>query len=225
MWFSNACIHKQLEWQREIRERYYHLFVAGVCPWASGARAARPGASRHRADDDASDGVGTGAAFRGSARSLPLAFRTNTAYSRWNEARTLWGGLINNCRNVVRQGNTFFPDDAYHNDLKRRPAAETTSFIKCLRNFLRGPTDDEPRRSLASYVLGVLEMLRSVLPTSFDASLQPLPWRAPPMPTGRYYAAAAAGEGLGDGGRADRKGGLRPGRGTARRCRGRGIGR
>ena len=52
------------------------------------------------------------------ALSLLLVFRTNTAYSRWNEARTLWGGLINNCRNVVRQGNTFFPDDPKHNALK-----------------------------------------------------------------------------------------------------------
>merc|ERR1719291_1135277 len=42
------------------------------------------------------------------ALSLLLVFRTNTAYFRWNEARTLWGGLINNCRNVVRQSNTFF---------------------------------------------------------------------------------------------------------------------
>jgi len=43
------------------------------------------------------------------ALSLLLVFRTNTAYSRWNEARTLWGGVVNSCRNVVRQSNTFFP--------------------------------------------------------------------------------------------------------------------
>jgi ion channel-forming bestrophin family protein len=76
------------------------------------------------------------------ALSLLLVFRTNTAYSRWNEARTLWGGLINNCRNVVRQTNTFFPDDARHNILKRRMAADTAAFCKSLRNFLRGPSDD-----------------------------------------------------------------------------------
>ena len=81
------------------------------------------------------------------ALSLLLVFRTNTAYFRWNEARTLWGGLINNCRNVVRQTNTFFPDDPYHNMLKRRMAAETTAFVKALRNFLRGPSDDKTLRS------------------------------------------------------------------------------
>ena len=63
---------------------------------------------------------------------------------RWNEARTLWGGVINTCRNVVRQSNTFFPDDAMHNGLKRRMAAETSAFIYALRNFLRGRADDDP---------------------------------------------------------------------------------
>jgi putative membrane protein len=80
------------------------------------------------------------------ALSLLLVFRTNTGYARWNEARTLWGGLINNCRNVVRQSNTFFPEDKEHEGLKRRMAAETTVFIKSLRNFLRGPEDDETLR-------------------------------------------------------------------------------
>ena len=81
------------------------------------------------------------------ALSLLLVFRTNTGYARWNEARMLWGGLINNCRNVVRQSNTFFPDDAEHDGLKRRMAAETTAFIRALRNFLRGPEDDETLRA------------------------------------------------------------------------------
>ena len=58
------------------------------------------------------------------ALSLLLVFRTNTGYARWNEARTLWGGLINNCRNVVRQSSTFFPDDLKHEGLARRMAAE-----------------------------------------------------------------------------------------------------
>jgi putative membrane protein len=30
-----------------------------------------------------------------------LVFRTNTAYNRWWEARTLWGGLVNACRNLA----------------------------------------------------------------------------------------------------------------------------
>jgi predicted membrane chloride channel (bestrophin family) len=85
--------------------------------------------------------------------SLLLVFRTNTAYFRWNEARTLWGGLINNCRNIVRQTTTMFPNDAYHNALKKRLATETATFIKSLRNFLRGPEDDATlRKELYAYV-------------------------------------------------------------------------
>merc|ERR1719389_1445209 len=66
------------------------------------------------------------------ALSLLLVFRCNTGYARWNEARTLWGGLINNCRNVVRQANTFFPDTPEGDVLKRRLAAETAAFDKGL---------------------------------------------------------------------------------------------
>jgi len=81
------------------------------------------------------------------ALSLLLVFRTNTAYFRWNEARTLWGGVINSCRNVVRQANTFFPEDAKSEELKDVLAVNTAAFAKALRNFLRGPTDDKVFRS------------------------------------------------------------------------------
>ena len=61
--------------------------------------------------------------------------------------------MINNSRNVVRQSNTYFPDDPYHNALKKRLAAETGTFVKALRNFLRGPTDDDTlRMELVEYV-------------------------------------------------------------------------
>ena len=46
------------------------------------------------------------------------------------QARTLWGGLINTCRNIVRQSNSFFPDDAKHAVLKRRMAAESSAYVK-----------------------------------------------------------------------------------------------
>ena len=37
------------------------------------------------------------------ALSLLLVFRTNTSYARWDEARKLWGGVVNRSRDVVRQ--------------------------------------------------------------------------------------------------------------------------
>lgn len=39
----------------------------------------------------------------GGALSIFLAFRNNSAYDRWWEARTLWGALVNTSRTTVRQ--------------------------------------------------------------------------------------------------------------------------
>ena len=79
--------------------------------------------------------------------SLLLVFRTNTAYSRWNEARTLWGGVVNHCRNVARQANTFCPETEHGAQLRDRMAGNTVAYSKALRNFLRGPSDDPVLRS------------------------------------------------------------------------------
>ncbi|HMO34395.1 MAG TPA: bestrophin family protein [Lacibacter sp.] len=43
------------------------------------------------------------AAILGSALAIFLAFRNNNAYSRWWEARTVWGSIINNSRIFARQ--------------------------------------------------------------------------------------------------------------------------
>ena len=42
-------------------------------------------------------------AIMGGAISIFLAFRTNSAYDRWWEARILWGGLVNFSRTFARQ--------------------------------------------------------------------------------------------------------------------------
>lgn len=39
----------------------------------------------------------------GTAISLLLAFRTNQAYDRWWEARSIWGAIVNDSRTLVRQ--------------------------------------------------------------------------------------------------------------------------
>lgn len=43
------------------------------------------------------------AAIMGSALAIFLAFRNNNSYSRWWEARTIWGSIINNSRIFARQ--------------------------------------------------------------------------------------------------------------------------
>jgi putative membrane protein len=46
-------------------------------------------------------------AIMGTILSLLLAFRSNQAYDRWWEARTLWGAIVNDSRTLARQVLTF----------------------------------------------------------------------------------------------------------------------
>lgn len=43
------------------------------------------------------------------ALSFMLVFRINSSYARWQEARTTWGSLINNCRDLCRLVRTAKP--------------------------------------------------------------------------------------------------------------------
>ncbi|WP_439584258.1 bestrophin family protein [Dyadobacter bucti] len=43
----------------------------------------------------------------GTALSLLLGFRTNSAYDRWWEARKVWGEIVNDSRTLVRQSMSF----------------------------------------------------------------------------------------------------------------------
>lgn len=47
----------------------------------------------------------------GGALSVFLAFRNNSAYDRWWEARTLWGSLVNTARTFTRQVLTFIDEE------------------------------------------------------------------------------------------------------------------
>jgi putative membrane protein len=76
----------------------------------------------------------------GSAIGIFLAFRTNSAYERWWEARILWGGLVNASRTLARQaltlidreGNTTVPSA-----LQRRLLQLQLGFITAVRCHLR----------------------------------------------------------------------------------------
>ncbi|MEQ1949071.1 MAG: bestrophin family ion channel [Bryobacteraceae bacterium] len=51
-------------------------------------------------------------AMIGGALSVFLGFRNNSAYDRWWEARTLWGGMVNTSRTFARQVLTFVDENA-----------------------------------------------------------------------------------------------------------------
>jgi predicted membrane chloride channel (bestrophin family) len=82
---------------------------------------------------------------------LLLVFRTNACYARWDDSRKVWGDIINKCRTLVRQANTFMGDEypgyGDFQDWRRRIAAETSAFTRCLRCFLRGPADNQNLRA------------------------------------------------------------------------------
>lgn len=52
-------------------------------------------------------------AILGSALAIFIAFRNNSAYSRWWEARTLWGGIVNSSRVLARLLITFTNSHAH----------------------------------------------------------------------------------------------------------------
>jgi putative membrane protein len=82
-------------------------------------------------------------ALYGSAIGIILAFRNNSAYSRWWEARTLWGAVVNNSRCWGRQVVTGLragraSEAAELKEMQRRMVYHQIAFVHTLRQHLRG---------------------------------------------------------------------------------------
>lgn len=73
--------------------------------------------------------------YLGAALGLLLVLRNNAGHDRWWEARRLWGGIVNQCRNLVISGLAYGPAD-------RRWREElvwwTAAFPHAARRSLRG---------------------------------------------------------------------------------------
>jgi putative membrane protein len=54
----------------------------------------------------------------GTAISLIIAFRIAQSYDRWWEARKIWGAIVNDSRNLVRQAQTHVGGEASANEVK-----------------------------------------------------------------------------------------------------------
>ncbi len=79
----------------------------------------------------------------GSAIGIIVAFRNQSSYARWWEARTLWGALVNNSRSWARQVTTVMmpQSEAEAEDLKvvqRRLVYHQIAYAHALRQHLRG---------------------------------------------------------------------------------------
>lgn len=94
------------------------------------------------------------AAILGSALAIFIAFRNNSAYSRWWEARTLWGGIINSSRVLSRLIITFTDSHAHQatynkeksERFKKEMVYNTIAWGHALRLHLRKHNDYDELR-------------------------------------------------------------------------------
>jgi putative membrane protein len=76
----------------------------------------------------------------GSALSIFLGFRTNSAYQRWWEGRILWGGIVNQSRNFARQILSFTDGSANREQVEtfeREMVYYQIAFVHATRCHLR----------------------------------------------------------------------------------------
>ena len=74
----------------------------------------------------------------GAILALVLVLRTNSGYDRWYEGRKLWGGIVNQSRNLGVIGTAYGPDDPAW---RKRFLRWTAVFPHLARHTLRGETD------------------------------------------------------------------------------------
>jgi putative membrane protein len=71
----------------------------------------------------------------GTALGLLLVFRTNASYDRFWEGRKLWGGMVNETRNLIRSAGSWFGHDR---ELLVELACWTAAFPFASCSYLRG---------------------------------------------------------------------------------------
>ncbi len=81
----------------------------------------------------------------GAALAVLLMLRTNTGYDRWYEGRKLWGGIVNQSRNLAQVGMAYGPDDLQWRDQFIRWCA---AFSHACRHSLRGQNSIDDLRLL-----------------------------------------------------------------------------
>lgn len=79
------------------------------------------------------------AQFTAAILVLLLVFRTNAGYDRWWEARKLWGGIVNQSRNLALAGLTYGPaDEGWRQSFARWAAAFSHASRRSLRSEREG---------------------------------------------------------------------------------------
>jgi putative membrane protein len=122
-----------------VRPLFYSstLVQTGLLALALGAYSAIPVLKQHSIYKNIGDMPSDMHAALSLVLGALLIFRTNSAYSRWWEARTLWGSLVNSTRNLSLKLSclmTLTPEDA---EFLRTSISE---FPRRLMDHLRLPT-------------------------------------------------------------------------------------
>lgn len=124
-------------------------------------------------------------AILGSALAIFIAFRNNTAYGRWWEARTLWAQLQSLSRSLMRQviantENAVVTSKATSDHVKafqERILTTQVRYAQALRTYLLAPYDARPdslNELLLTQTLTIKEGMRQELLGPFDnISLEP----------------------------------------------------
>jgi putative membrane protein len=89
----------------------------------------------------------------GAVLALLLVMRTNAGYDRWYEARKLWGGIVNQSRNLALVGLTYGPRDPMW---RERFVRWTAAFSHTSRHSLRGERELDDIRPLLGTEAGMV---------------------------------------------------------------------
>jgi len=107
-------------------------------------------------------------AIIGGALSVFLAFRNNSAYDRWWEARSLWGSMVNTARTFARQVLTMVDEPAANTQSEPVVSKHTLvemqiAYVHALRCHLRRQNPfPELEKHLPTEMIGHLRTQRNV---------------------------------------------------------------
>jgi putative membrane protein len=104
--------------------------------------------------------------FTAAFLALLLVLRTNAGYERWWEARKLWGGIVNQSRNLAIAGLTYGPGDTAW---RERLVRWTAAFSHAARRSLRGERELPELRPLLRDASAVERVARAEHMPSFVA--------------------------------------------------------
>ena len=93
-------------------------------------------------------------ALFGTAIALFMGFRTNAAYARWWEARTLWGALINASRSLARITRSLTKGEPEGSEMRHNIILRQIAFAHSMRCQLRRQSPYEEIARVAGTEIG-----------------------------------------------------------------------